>query len=91
LIATLKDLMSNDYFENSERISDKCAMRYKESFFVKEVNAALYPTPVLLDSDGFKIEILGMYFEGRGGTQNVGDHNGHFIYWRMRPMDGETV
>ena len=66
-------------------------MRYHESFLVPEVDEALNPTPVLLDSDGFKIEILGVYFEGRGGTQNVGDYNGHFLYWRLRPMDGETV
>jgi hypothetical protein len=68
--------------------NEACAQRYFESFQVKEMDVELNihdPSSLFLESEHVKIEILGQYFEGRGGTQNCGNYNNQYLYWRLRP------
>ena len=90
LVATIKDLMRTEAYNEDNDNTEKCAKRYYESFMVEEGEAELNPGPVMLDGD-CRIEILGEYFEGRGGHQKIGDYNGHFLFWRLRPKDGEKL
>jgi hypothetical protein len=74
--------------------SEACAQRYFESFKVKEMDVELNivdPSSLFLESEDLRIEILGQYFAGRGGTQNCGNYNNQYLYWRLRPKEGEKL
>ena len=74
--------------------TDACAMRYYESFQVKELDVELnlhHPSSLFLESEHVRIEIFGWLFEGRGGTQNCGDYNNQYLYWRLRPKNDEKL
>ena len=74
--------------------SEACAQRYFESFKVKEMDVELNivdPSSIFLESEDLRIEILGQYFAGRGGTQNCGNYNKQYLYWRLRPKEGEKL
>ena len=74
--------------------TEACAQRYFESFQLKEMDVELNihePSSLFLESEHVKIEILGQYFEGRGGTQNCGNYNNQYLYWRLRPKEGEKL
>ena len=95
LIRTFTDLMSAPAVDLDED-TDACAQRYFESFQVKEMDVELnlhdpVTSSLFLESEHVRIEILGQYFEGRGGTQNCGNYNNQYLYWRLRPKEGEKL
>ena len=82
LIQIFKDLMNAPAVDLDED-TDACAMRYYESFQVKALEVELNlddPSSLFLVSEHVRIEIVGWNFEGRGGMQNCGDYNNHYLY-----------
>ena len=88
LSTSISELMTQ--LPEDEDATSACAQRYLDSFTMKEGDAVLHQTPYELEGE-HKIEILGMFCDRNKGKYSVGNYNGYYVYWRLRPQNEEQL